>query len=330
MGLFARSEGRIRREATDWRVRLAGDSSPETAAAFRAWRGSDPRNAEAYERIDRIWDVSRQLGVAVEEAAPRHAGSRARGPGRHGLAIAASLLVAMPLVFLVAVQQRWLRPPWDEAQLLVLTTPAGAIGEKELPDGSRLTLDASSHVEARMSGSERLLSLVEGRARFAVAADGRPFVVRAGSSEIAATGSLFDVSLYDGRATVVLIEGSLVVRGAATGPDRAERLEAGEKLVAGAPGRRQKVQQGELAWPRGMIGFEGASLGEAAATMNRYGKAKLRLGDRRVEGLRVTGAWRAGDVGGFARSLERAFNLSLERRADGSLLLRTKGVRPER
>ncbi|HET6942846.1 MAG TPA: FecR domain-containing protein [Sphingomicrobium sp.] len=321
-GLFPRSAGRIRREAADWRVRLADDRSPQTEAAFSRWRDSDTRNAEAFERMDRIWAASSGL------AGVSGGGASARTPqGWHGLALAASLLLAVSLLVLVAVQQRWWDPRVRDPQLLVMTTPVGTVEEKSLPDGSRVTLDAASRLETRFSGSKRSVSLLEGRARFAVARDSRPFIVRAGSSEIATAGTLFDVSLYGGRATVVLIEGSVLVRHSGMPSGSTARLKAGEKLVAGVSLRPRKVEPGELAWPSGMIGFEGTSLGEAAATMNRYSNMRLRLGDRRIEELKVTGAWRAGDVEGFARSLERAFDLVLERGPNGSLLLRSRGAR---
>jgi transmembrane sensor len=326
--LFPRSADRIRREAADWRVRLANDRSPQTAAAFGRWQDSDVRNAEAFERLDRIWAASTGLAGAPGAAVS----SRDRVPlGWRGLALAASLLVALALPFLVSVKQGWWDPRASDPQLLVMTTPAGALGEKDLPDGSRVTLDAASRLEARFSSSERLISLLEGRARFAVAQDGRPFIVRAGSSEIAATGTLFDVSVYGGRATVVLIEGSVLVRGSGLSPGDTTQLKAGEMLVASVSRQPRKVEPSELAWPRGMIGFEGTSLDEAAATMNRYSKVGLELGDSRIERLKVTGAWRAGDVEGFAHSLERAFGLALERGPDGSILLHSKGgYRPAR
>jgi transmembrane sensor len=323
--LFPGSADRIRREAADWRARLAEDRSPQTAAAFSRWRESDVRNAEAFERLDRIWTASTGL-VGASGSADR--GGTLPRTGRRGLALAASLLLVIALPFLFGVQQGWWDPLNRDPKLLVMTTPTGALGKNDLPDGSRVILDASSRLEARFSGSKRLVSLLEGRARFEVARDSRPFIVRAGSSEIATSGTLFDVSVYGGQATVVLIKGSVLVRDPPSS-GVISRLEAGEKLVAGAVQGPRKVAPAELAWPRGMIGFEGTSLGEAAATMNRYSKVQLQLGDSRIRRLQVTGAWRAGDVEGFARSLERAFDLDLERGPDGNIMLRSNGRHPQ-
>ena len=70
-----------------------------------------------------------------------------------------------------------------------------------------------------------------------------------------------------------------------------------------------------------MLEFDDTRLDEAAALANRYSKVQLRLGDERIRSLRVNGAFRAGDVAGFARSLATAFDLRVVRQPDGSLLL---------
>ena len=70
-----------------------------------------------------------------------------------------------------------------------------------------------------------------------------------------------------------------------------------------------------------MLEFDNATLSEAAAIMNRYSAVKLKLGDPSIAALRVSGAYRAGDTAGFARSLAAAFGLALRTQADGQLLL---------
>jgi transmembrane sensor len=170
-----------------------------------------------------------------------------------------------------------------------------------------------------------------------VAHETRPFVVRAGKTEVVATGTLFDVSLIGGRTTVLLLEGSVDVRPAdAADPHRSARhkLKPGETLILApsAPPSRRPAAPRETVWPTRMIEFDGTPLHEVAALVNRYGKVQLRLGDDRIRGLRVTGAFRAGDVVGLARSLETTFDLRLIVQPGGNLLLAGrdpgKSVRP--
>jgi transmembrane sensor len=318
MRFFPKSRARVRREASDWVVRLAEPTGVEDHAAYRQWCEADPRHGEAYDRIAGIWNQAARLSrmpVARDlrpDALPRR--TRAFRP-----ALAASLAAAA-LVMVLLLGLRLLSGPAQEPMLFAAAV--GEIRRIDLPDGSRLTLDSASSVEVNFTFAGRDLTLREGRARFRVAHEARPFAVRAGGSEVVATGTLFDVSLVGGRTTVLLLEGSVEVRG---GERRGEieRLKPGEKLTlaVSAPARRQPVVRGEAVWPTGMLEFNNSRLDEAAALANRYSLAQLRPGDERIAGLRVTGAFRAGDTGGFARSLAEAFDLKVERQPDGNLLL---------
>ena len=189
--------------------------------------------------------------------------------------------------------------------------------------------NSGSRVDARFTVSERLLTLHDGRARFIVAHESRPFIVRAASNEVVATGTIFDVSLIQGRVAVVLLQGSVEVRHRRGGQsDGLQRLAAGQRLtIAGeAPLETRPATRGETLWPTRMLEFDDTPLQEAVVMVNRYSRVQLRLGGGRIGGLRVSGAYRAGDVEGFARSLATAFGLRLETRPDGSLLLVDPGA----
>jgi len=248
-------------------------------------------------------------------------------PRRHrrsfAIALAACLIGGIALASVLLLGPRWL-PDSSAQQLQSFATAIGEVREITLPDGSRLVLDTGSRVEARFTASERILTLHEGRARFIVAHESRPFIVRAGSNEVVATGTIFDVSLIQDRVAVVLLQGSVEVRQHRDGTSAGvQRLAAGQRLtIAGeAPVERQPATRGETLWPTRMLEFDDTPLREAVALVNRYSRVQLSLGGGRVGDLRVSGAYRAGDVEGFANSLAAAFSLRLETRPDGSLLL---------
>ena len=205
---------------------------------------------------------------------------------------------------------------------MLLAAAVGEIRQVNLPDGSRLTLDSASKVQTAFTKKQRTLTLIEGRARFKVAHEARPFVVRAGSSEVVAPGTLFDVSLIEGRTDVVLLQGSVEVR-TKDGRGKTEQLKPGQKLIlAGVgPPERGEATRTDAAWPTRILEFDNTRLDEAAALANRYSKIQLRLGSERIGSLRVSGAFRAGDVAGLARSLATAFDLRIVTQPDRSLLL---------
>lgn len=300
-------------------ARLSGGASAEDHAAFRRWRDADPHHAEAYDRIAAIWNQAGRLSRSPA-ADKVLADTRPARPRALGFALAASVAIAV-LVSFILLASRWL-PGTGSQEPAVFAAAVGEIREIELQDGSRITLDSASRVEAAFTKAERKLTLREGRARFQVAHEARPFVVRAGSSQVVATGTLFDVSLIGGRTTVLLIEGSVEVR---AGDDRRrrERLVPGQKLIitGSAPVERRTAARGEAAWPTRMLEFDDSRLDEAAALANRYSRVQLRLGDERIGSLRVSGGFRAGDANGFAQSLATAFELRVVRQPDGNLLL---------
>ena len=323
MSFLPKSRSRIRREASDWVSRLANDATEEDRAAFAHWREADPRHAEVYDRIAAIWNQAGQLSRPY--AGTVRTAATSERPRAFGFALAASLAAAV-LVSVLLLGSRLLPGSGSQQEPMLLAAAVGEIREIGLPDGSRVTLDSGSRVEAAFAKSERKLTLREGRARFQVAHDGRPFVVRAGSSEVVATGTLFDVSLLGGRTTVVLLQGSVEVRAAGsrqTPEPKVERLKPGQKLIllGSAPAEPRPATRSDTVWPARMLEFNNNRLDEAVAVANRYSKVRLKLGDERIGGLRVSGTFRAGDSAGLARSLAAAFDLRIITQPDGNLLL---------
>jgi transmembrane sensor len=322
MALF-RTRGRIRREAADWLARLGGGADEESHAAFRRWYDADPSHAEAYDRMAAIWSAAGRM-----HAPPRRAASEKQEPHssrRFGFALAACIAGGIALAAILLLGSGWF-PDSTGEQSQSFATAVGEIREVVLADGSRLVLDSGSRVEARFTASQRLLTLSDGRVRFVVAHESRPFIVRAASNEVIATGTVFDVSLLQDRLAVLLIQGSVEVRRGGGGG--VHRLAAGQKLViaGGAPAQSQRATRGETLWPTRMLEFDETPLREAVALVNRYSRVQLALGDERIGDLRISGAYRAGDVGGFARSLATAFHLRLDTRADGTLVLSDPGT----
>lgn len=323
MSIF-RTRGRIRREAADWVARLGAGADGQNHEAFRRWYEVDSRHAEAYDRIAAIWSGAGKISPSASPEMTDH--QPAQQPRRQiHLALAASLVIGLALATILIFGGQWLPDSGTSAeQRLSLASAVGEIKQIDLPDGSRVVLDSNSRIEARFTASERLLTLREGRARFVVAHESRPFIVSAASNEVIATGTVFDVSLIQNRLAVLLIEGSVEVR-QSPGSRRGavHRLEAGQKLVIEdqASPVRQAATRGDTAWPTHMLEFNDTPLEEAVAMVNRYSRVQLRLGNDRIRNLRVSGAYRAGDVTGFARSLAAAFDLRLVTLADGNILL---------
>ncbi|HUE79649.1 MAG TPA: FecR domain-containing protein [Sphingomicrobium sp.] len=210
------------------------------------------------------------------------------------------------------------------------------IGERSailLPDGSLATLDTDSELQVNYSRSERAVILAKGQALFEVA-EGKPlpFQVYAGDQRITAIGTTFNVKLHGGQVRVSMVEGVVKVRPTKPPKDRGApvqelTLRAGESLVAGAslPATVQSVDTSQVAtWRGGMIVFEDEKLSEAIAEINRYTNKPIRLADASVGEYRVTGVFKTNDPARFARAMSEVFPVEVERRADGSAVLKAE------
>ena len=184
----------VREQAIAWLARLRSEPTDIDRADFENWYVADPRHAETYEDVLNTWDETALAG-RTPAARERHAGRRHSGVKVAGVAAAVLLLLVAGSFALT--RYAW-RGPVPET---LLASRIGQIRTIVLDDGSRVTLDTDSVVHVAFDEDQRRLMLERGRARFEVAHDARrPFVVTAGTSEVVAHGTVFDIDLRQPRA----------------------------------------------------------------------------------------------------------------------------------
>lgn len=320
----------VRRQAAAWFARLRAPDGEGDREAFEAWRAADPRHAEVYDRLLRHWEQTAFLGSTgtgrsrqLRYAAPRMRSMR-RGAGA---AVAAMLLLLVPL--------GW-RALDETGPMSLDANYASAVDELhrvELADGSQVTLDTATRLHVGYSAGERRLRLGQGRARFDVAHEARPFIVEAAGTIVVAHGTVFDVAVdARGGVKVALLRGSVEVRSSTAAASPARRLAPGQ-AVAVAPGRTigspVPLRAAETGWVSDMLSFEGRRLDEAVAAVNRVASRKIRIVDPEIGSLRITGAFHASDAHAFAEAVAAAFGLRLVEEADGELLITRQAPPPE-
>jgi transmembrane sensor len=318
-----KTKGKLRRVAASWLARLQSDRDPDVQRKFHRWRDADPRHAAAFDRVNHSYG---QAGLL------RHsplAGSSQLQPIvkkqewtlRPALAAAAAIVILVPAGVMLF---RDGNPSFGGTEAVMLMTSVGEIKQVDLADGSKVTLDTATKVELEIDRSHRSARLRHGRARFQIAQASAPFVVETASTTISAREGVIDVEHGALQDRVEVLAGTADVRGAAERQTSHLTVAAGESATIGSDGSEQKSGAAPVSdWTRGMLQFEGMPLAEAVALANRYSERQIILtGD--LNAMRVTGAFRAGDTAGLAKGLAAAFNLSLQQRADGNLVLSRK------
>lgn len=309
------AEEELRRQASDWLARLRGPLTDVERAAFARWV-ADPAHAEAYNRVKAGYDASGLLAGSKLARTRRRLEPRPLvGQPRYALAAGLAALLIIPGALLF-VRLDGLFAPAD-AKTLLFATAIGEVRAVPLPDGTRMTLDTRTDVRVEMDRRERRVTVKTGRARFAVAAEARPFRVDAGKLRVTAQAATFDIAVQAGTASVQPIAGAVLVESVAAGVDAAPRsLQPGQALAITAEGDRSRAglsSRSGASWPEGMLEFDQTPLGDAVAEANRYSRSEIVLADPSLGSLRVSGTFRAGDLDGLARSLEAAFDLRLSR-----------------
>ena len=264
-----------------------------------------------------------QASACIEDAlhAWRHTRPAASHPPRARTAGRRKSLSALLGVFALGVTGSVV---WQHLQhealrfQTALATPRGRRLQQTLPDGSELTLDASSRLEVDYSAPRRLTRLLEGAAFFAVQRDvDRPFVVAARGVSVTVLGTRFGVEIDGGQGVVVQVESGRV-RVDAFG--RSHELTAGQSLRAFEGETLLKNVARPAAWRSGEIEFDAVPLAEALARVERYSATSLRATPAAGR-LRISGKLRVADAHDWLASLPRVLPVRLKTLPDGGIEL---------
>lgn len=315
----------IDRAASAWLARHEMTRlTPAELEAFEAWRAADPRHAEAFEAVSRtLAEVASLSSLAeLEPLEPERPGWRGRAAAGVG-AIAATLAA-------VLIVPALLDQPDIEASTLV-----AEIRPITLPDGTKVTLGASSEIKADFDAGERRVRLIRGEAFFEVAQDGRrPFVVDAGGTEIRDIGTSFEVKRAAGRLEVGVLEGIVDVRahnllgrdGAARRVLAGQRVRAQESVlgpvVASATvGAVEVAPAAAGAWREGQLAYDDTRLADVVADLNRYYRPGVRLEAGAIGDTRLAASFKADEIDKFLAELPAVAPVTVTRDDNGAIVI---------
>lgn len=323
------SRDQLREEAADWFSLMRGPEAEARRADFNAWMALSPDHRRAYNSVAETFSMTRGLKRPTLQALPENRAPR-RIKTRAALILAA-MIISLPVGWYIwskhqdAAQSPPLSTITAADREARFATSVGEIRNVVLIDGSRLTLDTNSIVLASYTTGERGLRLVQGRARFDVAHDARPFVVRADTSVVTAHSTTFDVTMiHDRQVKVHLLKGSVDVQSqtdpvaAANGPKQSPHpitmhLEDGQQLSIEAHQlvmSRLAVQSDE-SWPDGVEAFNDVALSDLVAAANRYARRPIVIRDRQIGAMRISGTFHLTDTGALAHKVADLLHLSV-------------------
>lgn len=337
---------RDRREAQKWVTRMLDEPDRHRAGLSR-WMLEKPGRRALYERLMiGVEDAAFAMSVAREEGRwppaddrPEHkengpvaptmiaAAPLRRSRFQYGLA-AIFLLIALSAAALFVWRPAFM--PSSSANRITIATAAGQTREERLADGTLLRLGENSLLHVRLTPDERQFELQKGQARFDIPAlAGRPFVVKAADSELAAAGGIFDLSLRN-RLALRMEGGSIEVRLPGwrenARPSRLFRLRAGQTLAfEGGPkalpfvrySSNQKVLGSE-----GARSYDDVAVQDIITEANRRNGVKIILADSTLGKRRIFGEIRIDDAEATANAVATFLRAQIDRSKDRQLIIR--------
>jgi transmembrane sensor len=313
---------------------LAGESSPEEAAAVRRWLDQHPEDAQLVASLDSAArSAASSGGPRVEvEAALARVKERARS-GVRGAAIRFTGFAAVAAaLLLVAVLVPW-SSVFDRAQNssntsapVALSTDVGQRDSVMLPDSSLVVLGPQTRITYAMQADQRVVEL-DGQAFFRVThQERRPFVVLTKGSSIRDIGTEFSVQSTQAEPVrIVVHEGVVEVRAEGAPGDT---LRAGDVALIESgkvETRRGVATSDDLAWMRGQLVFRDKQLGEIASDLRRWYGVELRVTDSALLRRHFTGTFVTSEP---ARTLVDALAMAIGARVAShgdTLILRSAG-----
>lgn len=307
-----------------WLLRLQEDSLTESEISdWVRWCELDARNLRAFEQMRSLWQVA-------PDHLPLARASRWRPSGRSWGALAACLALTVAGALFLSDYRR--SGPERVASEELVETAVAQNQPAILPDGSHLEMGGSSIVAVDFTGRTRRLQLRSGEAFFQVKHDKtRPFVVEVGDLRIVAVGTAFNVRRSGTQVAVTVQEGVVEVSGseaaasAQTDDRQPMRVASGEQLVVNvASGEIREAEVDPamaVAWRAGRLEFTGDSLDTVVASVNRYSRRSIRLGDPTLSDLSFTGTVFLQDIDAWLDGLPQVFPVKVDRRANAEVVL---------
>ena len=292
----------VKQEASRWFLKLRlPDVGSVDRRNHRKWLEEDIAHQHAYAWVCNEWeDFDLIEPIAREELAllnQQHLVRQLRSRNFLVGSVAAAALLLLGVLIWPVIDSRPERFDTVKTEQTRLT----------LDDGSRLHLNTATSVEVDYDGDRREILLTRGEGYFEVEHDQkRPFIVKAGGSNIIALGTRFSVRLMStDDIEVIVLDGKVAVfppgSRRTTAPENLAEasiepgviLEKDRRVVIHTSGQVGLIEQvsaeNETAWLDGKLVFEGAPLRAAVAEISRYVQEEIQVAggvvDQPVSGI---------------------------------------------
>jgi transmembrane sensor len=201
----------------------------------------------------------------------------------------------------------------------------GEIKTNELPDGSTMILNANSSAklsEGWKEGKDREVWL-DGEAFFKVTKTPQKsrFIVHTQNLDVIVTGTQFNVLHRNNKTTVLLTEGSVILR---TGDGKELAMKPGDYVEMDnmLVERKQAKEENILAWKENKIVFENTPLATAVQQIKDHYGVTIQLADESLKEKNLTGIMSNNNLEDLLKAIEVAAEIQIRRNGSAIVFAR--------
>jgi transmembrane sensor len=330
----------IEEEACVWVAKIDRQLTALEENQFKNWITSSAQHYKTFMQVAEHWDKTEALQLSKKDLIPPKEIAYKK-PYFYRPALAASFFFLAVVSFLMSYPQLAIK--WQETNSQETNGYAIEYSESfstenmvsssiQLPDGSRLRINAKSVVDVSFSKKIREIKLKKGELFIEVAHDTqRPLVVVTKDHFVRAVGTAFNVNLVNEKETrLTVVEGKVVYGKANEREEKNSELNKGNLVVEGeqtvlndvtVKKLSQEELERELSWKQGVLVFTGQPLKEVLVEVQRYTQYQFIIGSSSIETLQVVGYFKAGDVTTFLAALKGNFQIDHRMEKDNKILL---------
>lgn len=257
-----REEELEQRMYADWKSRLSMDASPDLTSVLH----------EIHYKINK-----------TEKKLPLK-----KSFGRYLTQIAAVLVLPLAL----ALFYQWVSGSAEAKYLQTVTTPLASRTSFDLPDGSKVWLNAGSTISFpnRFAKDKRVVKLT-GQAYFDIKPDQIPFKVETKDFSVKVLGTAFDVFAYPGEnAEVTLERGKVQIE---TNAKVVTDLDPGQQAIIdnhdGQIDKRTIDAKAFVSWKDNRLTFVEEPLGKVVLCLERWFNISIDIEDVTLQNIKVNG-----------------------------------------
>lgn len=310
----------VETRAAEWIVarHVRDDWDQHKQAALEQWLAQSPAHTIAYLRLDGAWDRTARLKAL---SPPKHRFTlRTILPG-----LLPTLAKSVAALAVIAIGAYLVSDP-ERPRERTYATALGGHDVLKLPDGSHVELDTDTVLRVSLT-NKRQVWLDKGQAYFQIAHDPHhPFTVTAANRKVTVLGTKFLMRQDPKRLDVAVMEGKVRLEASeGAAQQRSAILTLGDEVVATASGmtvtrKTPQARARAMAWRRGLLVFDQATLQDAALELNRYNARKLVIADANTAALIIGGTFRTNDVESFTRLVGQILHVEITTRGNDIIL----------